>query len=117
MKDGETRSDSFVTFVGEMTIINAVSVAQKMLSDNILQINIYQSEYDNLDIHNGKGGGGADPIMPVTDFYKIFPVNSKVNVNKYSINLLNKLYLKQSITLDKTSMSKWNTKCSILSRT
>ena len=57
MKDGETRSDSFVTFVGEMTIINAVSVAQKMLSDNILQINIYQSEYDNLDIHNGKGGG------------------------------------------------------------
>ena len=58
MKDGETRSDSFVTFVGEMTIINAVSVAQKMLSDNILQINIYQSEYDNLDIHNGKGGGG-----------------------------------------------------------
>ena len=116
MKDGETRSDSFVTFVGEMTIINAVSVAQKMLSDNILQINIYQSEYDNLDIHNGKGGG-ADPIMPVTDFYKIFPVNSKVNVNKYSINLFNKLYLKQSIILDKTSMSKWNTRCSILSGT
>ena len=77
MKDGETRSDSFVTFVGEMTIINAVSVAQKMLSDNILQINIYQSEYDNLDIHNGKGGGGGILFLPVKIFSRFFLLIAK----------------------------------------